>query len=262
MTTRGLKSKTLDDGPYLILVAATVTLGLWIDTRVVHWGQLITNVLTLTVFGFVLYRSTGRERRSLLLCTAIALAGELFLALVWGLYTYRLGNLPLFVPPGHALLFFAGVRVGRRIPAPLARAIAPAAVVVVATVAGPMGYTSEWLWLALFFAAMLLGKERRVYSVMLPMALALELWGTHLGAWSWSPTVPWLGLRGMNPPLTAGAFYCVLDLLVLLFLPPRPDPAPTRPAASEAFESEPTSPCAGKTGHGSLRSVALQEPLG
>jgi hypothetical protein len=27
--------------------------------------------------------------------------------------------------------------------------------------------------------------------------------------------VPWLGLAADNPPLAAGAFYCVLDLLVV-----------------------------------------------
>jgi hypothetical protein len=27
--------------------------------------------------------------------------------------------------------------------------------------------------------------------------------------------VPWLGLTTINPPLAAGAFYCVLDLLVV-----------------------------------------------
>jgi len=27
--------------------------------------------------------------------------------------------------------------------------------------------------------------------------------------------VPWLGMSTINPPLTAGVFYCVLDLLVV-----------------------------------------------
>jgi hypothetical protein len=27
--------------------------------------------------------------------------------------------------------------------------------------------------------------------------------------------VPWLGLNTINPPIAAGAFYCVLDLLVV-----------------------------------------------
>ena len=43
-------------------------------------------------------------------------AGEVFLSLVWGLYEYRLGNIPLFVPPGHVLLFFLGTQIAQRIP--------------------------------------------------------------------------------------------------------------------------------------------------
>ena len=41
------------------------------------------------------------ERHFYLSCIAIATAGELFLSLVWGLYTYRLENVPMFVPPGN-----------------------------------------------------------------------------------------------------------------------------------------------------------------
>jgi len=36
-----------------------------------------------------------------------------------------------------------------------------------------------------------------------------------LGNWGWGANVPWLGLTTINPPLAAGAFYCVLDLLVV-----------------------------------------------
>ena len=43
----------------------------------------------------------------------------------------------------------------------------------------------------------------------------MELYGTWIGNWTWSGEVPWLGLRADNPPLAAGAFYCVLDLLVV-----------------------------------------------
>jgi hypothetical protein len=45
----------------------------------------------------------------------------------------------------------------------------------------------------------------------------MELYGTWMGNWIWSAQVPWLGLRADNPPIAAGAFYCVLDLLVVTF---------------------------------------------
>lgn len=50
---------------------------------------------------------------------------------------------------------------------------------------------------------------------MFVLALAMEIYGTLLGNWRWSTDVPWIGLTALNPPLAAGAFYCVLDLLVV-----------------------------------------------
>ena len=44
---------------------------------------------------------------------AIATGVELFLSLVWGLYQYRWGNVPLFVPPGHGLLYLFALRATR-----------------------------------------------------------------------------------------------------------------------------------------------------
>ena len=49
----------------------------------------------------------------LVLCTLIAGFGEIILSLVWGLYDYQFSNLPLFVPPGHALLMTLGLITSR-----------------------------------------------------------------------------------------------------------------------------------------------------
>ena len=46
----------------------------------------------------------------------IATVGECTASLGWGLYTYRLHNIPLFVPPGHALLYTMGVAIAARMP--------------------------------------------------------------------------------------------------------------------------------------------------
>ena len=56
----------------------------------------------------------------------------------------------------------------------------------------------------------------RLYAAMAWVALAMELWGTHLANWTWANEVPWTGLTAWNPPLLVGAFYCIGDLLVNL----------------------------------------------
>ena len=67
----------------------------------------------------------------------------------------------------------------------------------------------------LLVVCMALSRSRGLYAVMFALALAMELYGTWLGNWTWKPLVAGLGLSTTNPPAHAGAFYCALDLLVL-----------------------------------------------
>jgi len=62
---------------------------------------------------------------------------------------------------------------------------------------------------------MVLSPARKLYATMFVLSLAMELYGTWIGNWRWSAQVPWLGLTADNPPIAAGAFYCVLDLLIV-----------------------------------------------
>lgn len=201
-------------GSLVGLVAATIVVGLLVDTRIPVHGQTLTNLLVFAVYGFVLWKSSKEEARQLLVCMAFGLLGELVLCFGWGLYTYRQGNLPLFVPPGHALLFLAGSRVGPLTGPCFSRLVVLFGSVVTGYLVLVLGYQAELLWFGLFVAVIILGKNGQIYSVMLVMALALELLGTYLGAWTWAPRVPYVELSSSNPPLSAGAFYCCLDLLV------------------------------------------------
>ena len=67
----------------------------------------------------------------------------------------------------------------------------------------------------LFAGCLAFGRDRVLYSVMFVLALAMELYGTALGNWTWRAAVPGLGIGAANPPFAAGAFYALLDLLVL-----------------------------------------------
>jgi hypothetical protein len=55
---------------------------------------------------------------------------------------------------------------------------------------------------------------------MFLLALAMEFYGTALGNWAWRDQVPGLPLDAANPPLAAGAVYCLLDWLVGLSVRP------------------------------------------
>ena len=198
-----------------LLIVATIAGGLLVDQHWARYGQVAVSALAWVVLAALWRRSAGAERNALAACLVIATAGEVFLSLVWGLYEYRLRNIPLFVPPGHVLLFFLGTQLAARIPRGGEWWIAALALPLVALFAWNGRDTLGPLLYLLFLACLWLSPARRLYAVMFVLSLAMELYGTWLGNWSWSAQVPWLGLTADNPPLAAGAFYCVLDLLVV-----------------------------------------------
>ena len=198
-----------------LLIIATIVGGLLVDQHWTGHGQVAVNVAAWCVFLLLWTRSHLEERRALAACLLFAAAGEAFLSLVWGLYDYRLGNIPLFVPPGHVLLFYLGMRIAERVPDGGEWWIALAALPLVALFAWNGRDTLGPALYALFATCLLLSSSRKLYATMFVLSLAMELYGTWLGNWVWRAEVPWLGLRADNPPLAAGAFYCVLDLLVV-----------------------------------------------
>lgn len=196
------------------LLTATIVIGLAIDQFVPH-GQVATNILVWLVYLQLLRAGEPPARLQLVACLVISGLGECFLSLLWGLYDYRLGNVPLFVPPGHSLLFLLGTDLVPRLADSVTRWVPIAALplVVAGAVTG-----ADHLSLALFALLLLclrFGHQPKLYAVMFVLALMLELLGTWLGNWTWRAADPWGGLPIANPPLAAGAFYCVLDLLVL-----------------------------------------------
>ena len=197
------------------LIVLTIMGGLLLDYHWARYGQIVVSAATWLMCLGLLARTSPRGRPALLACLVFATAGEVFLSLVWGLYEYRLSNIPLFVPPGHVLLFFLGTQVAARLPETSEWWIALLAFPLVMLFAWQGRDTLGPLLYGLFLACMLISPARRLYAAMFVLSLAMELYGTWIGNWVWAAQVPWLGLATLNPPIAAGAFYCVLDLLVV-----------------------------------------------
>jgi hypothetical protein len=142
-----------------------------------------------------------------------------------GLYTYRLHNVPAFVPPGHGLVYLAAVLVGRS-PAVTRRPWIPLAALAVATawaVGGlllPDRPDTLGAILYLSFAAFVLrGRTPGVYAAAFALTAALELYGTRLGTWAWAPQDPTGVLSAANPPSGIPGGYCWLDFYALALAP-------------------------------------------
>ncbi len=221
------------------LIVATIAVGLVVDQHWARHGQLAVTLAAWAVLALLWRRSDPAQRPALAACLVFATAGEVFLSLVWGLYEYRLGNIPLFVPPGHVLLFYLGTRIAERIPEASVGWVAGLAGLLVAALAFIGRDTLGPVLFAFFLACLWLSRSRRLYATMFVLSLAMELYGTWLGNWTWSARVPWLGLTADNPPLAAGAFYCVLDLLVVGVARPgrKPMVASTQAATCSARSS-------------------------
>ncbi|WP_374244267.1 hypothetical protein [Zoogloea sp.] len=193
------------------LIALTIAVGLAVDRFGGVWGQPAVGVWAWALAALLAVRYP-EQRVRLLACLVIASAGEVVLSLVWGLYDYRLGNLPLFVPPGHVLLYWLGLHLADRLPARLLTATGWLAVGGVSALAlGGIDWLGPPL-LLIFLACLRWGPAPRLYATMFLLSLLMELWGTWLGNWTWRSQVPGLGWPMSNPPLAAGAFYCLLDL--------------------------------------------------
>ena len=200
----------------LLVAIAILALGLWADIHVDLPGQLAIGAVVWALFLALIAPLPAPERRVYLACVAIATAGELFLSLVWGLYTYRLGNVPMFVPPGHALMLMLGFSLTQRMPETVARAIlGGAGVYTIAAAAYGLDTLAVPLYLMLAVSVLSLPAHARLFASSFVLTLTLELYGTALGNWAWDREVPWVDLVTTNPPAIAGAFYCTLHALTI-----------------------------------------------
>ena len=203
----------------IVVVVAWTLGGLWADQQVDASGQLALGVFTAGVLAALLVFHPGTVRLQTLAVVAIATVGEIVGSIIWGVYAYRLENLPAFVPPGHGLVYLCGFSLAalaaRRPTVLLATAIVGASVwailgltVLPATdLSGAIGCT--------FLVIVLVKTRRPVYAGVFLVVAGLEIYGTAIGTWTWQGVVPGLGIPQGNPPSGAASGYVVFDVLAI-----------------------------------------------
>ena len=193
-----------------------------VDTQVGYGGQLALGVATWAVLGALLVRISAERRVQTLGVVAFATVGEVTGSLVWGVYSYRLHNLPLFIPPAHGLVFLAGLSLAAALRerwivwAAAAGAagwgVAGLTVLPRLDVAGAFGVPllCLFLWRSRF---------RATYAGVFVMVSILELYGTSIGTWRWAVTLPGLGIPDGNPPSGVASGYVWFDVMAMLVAP-------------------------------------------
>ena len=188
--------------------------------------QLLLGVLTWAVLLASLPLFELERRAQALAVVVAATCGEVTGTIVWGVYSYRLHNLPLFIPPAHGLVFLTGVALSRTAPArrhPTLLVVGAASIAVTWALAGltvlPRKDVAGAAGVLLLVAFLWRSRSRAVYASVFLVVAALELYGTSIGTWKWAKELPGLGIPDGNPPSGVASGYVWFDVMALLLAP-------------------------------------------
>jgi len=204
--------------------------------------QRVLGVLTWLVLLAALRPLPALARAQALGVVAFATVGEVTGSLVWGVYHYRLHNLPLFIPPAHGLVYLSGVALARTVRARPLVLVAGAC----AGLWGLLGLTvlprldlAGAVGVPLLLVFLWRSRLRAAYAGVFLVVGALELYGTSIGTWRWAAQLPGLGIPDGNPPSGAASGYVWFDVMALLVAPALvAGSRALRPVAAERHEPD------------------------
>ena len=231
------------DGRTVLAVAGWIVAVLLLDRSASLGQQHLLGLGTWLVLLGLLRQHDRATRVQVAVVVAFATVVELVFAGWLEVYVYRLDGVPMFVPPGHGLVYLAARAIGRS-----AWAHARARLLV----GGTLAVGGAWaLWgitlsdrpdaLGAFWYACLLlfawkGRSPLLYAGAFLVVSGLELLGTSLGTWTWGtvdPVTGWISIG--NPPSGIAGGYAWFDAAALYATPrllrrlgPAPVPEPAR----------------------------------
>jgi hypothetical protein len=203
--------------------APIVLFALGADSRLLYQrgldGQLVSNLAAPLYFLWVLSGLRPEQRLMAIVFVPFSALGEGLFSLVFGLYTYKSGAVPFYVPFGHAILFSTGLMI-TELPGVAAReaqvrwGLVAFHAALFGGAALALGDTLSAIFGALFLLILRRKGCRVFYLIMGVLVLYIELVGTALGCWFWEPA-PFGVLRTTNPPVGAFVCYVIADILVI-----------------------------------------------
>lgn len=201
-----------------------IFLGLFLDSnKMQQWveePQWIANIVMLAGFFLCFWKVTPRIKEQMITAVIIAIVGEYLFSILLGMYTYRLENVPHYVPPGHALVYVGVLYFTKTHFSKLNKVLLEKVITVIVIV-----YATIFLILKndifgfslTIFTLLILRKhprERLFYLVMYLSVAYLEIIGTNYLCWKWPSTAFdfFTFLPSANPPSGISFFYFGLDL--------------------------------------------------
>jgi hypothetical protein len=187
------------------------------------WQQDVLGVCAWVILVVCTRFSTRAERRQVWIMVGVASCVEIWSSIIWGIYRYRFGNLPWFVPPGHGLVYLFALRAARtpvmirygkaavRIAMYCATGWALAGITLEPLLTGRLDLLGAIWWPV--FAWFMRRSSAPVFAAAFFVTSYLELWGTHIGTWAWQVYAPISHIPTGNPPSVISAGYCLMDFL-------------------------------------------------
>lgn len=183
-------------------------------------SQTLINILMLIGFFALYYRSTSRVKELMIYAVIIGFGGEYLFSRLLNMYTYRLENVPLYVPIGHAALYgrvfkFSNASIVKKHHKALeqffAIFIAGFATIYLIFFNDVFGFL---MTVCVFLLLWKRPKERLFFYSMYLLVAILEIGGTAFGCWKWPNSA--FGffeyLPSNNPPSGISLFYFLLDI--------------------------------------------------
>ena len=195
-----------------------------LDTQVDARSQLWLGLAASMVLALALRSVSPLLRAQTLVVVVVATCGEIVGSIIWGVYTYRLENLPSFVPPAHGLVYLAGVGLASWAAPRRELLVRSALVLVLAWAAAgvtvlPRADVGGALGASLLAVYLLRGRAPATYAGVFFVVAWLELYGTALGTWTWAVEIPGTSVTNGNPPSGVAAGYVWFDIVALAAAP-------------------------------------------
>ncbi|MGH2955460.1 MAG: hypothetical protein ACRDL6_00495 [Solirubrobacterales bacterium] len=211
---------------FAAIVLGVIVAFLGLDQFASASQQLLLGAATWILLVAACVPLTPQGRARVLLVVIVATCAEVLGSIVLGAYTYRLENLPAFVPPGHGLVYLAGLRISQSaLVRDHRRAFLGGVIALVAAwgVAGllMLGRTDALgaVCGALLIYVLVRGRNAPVYAGVFLMVGFLEIYGTSIGAWGWAEFAPGTSLPAGNPPSGIAGVYVLFDIAAIAFAP-------------------------------------------
>jgi len=206
-------------GIFIIFVFILFFDSIYFTEHVVN-SQLPINIIMVIGFLVMYHRANTRTKELMIYAVILGFGGEYLFSRGLNMYTYRLENVPLYVPLGHAALYG---RIFMFSKAPIVRKYHKAveelfAVIILLFATIYLLFFGDLFGFVMTSFVFLLlwkrPKERLFFFSMYILVAILEIGGTSFGAWKW-PSIGFNAfhfLPSNNPPSGISLFYFLLDI--------------------------------------------------